>query len=310
MSDTALHERKPPWLTVRLPSGPTFAHVRDLMRSKALHTVCEEAHCPNMGECWGAGTATFMILGEVCTRACSYCAVTSGRPHGLDEDEPRRVGLAVQQMRLQHAVVTSVNRDDLPDGGARIFAATIRWIRRLSPHTTVEVLIPDFLGDRDALAVVMAGRPDVLNHNTETVPRLYPRVRHKADYQRTLAVLRGAKELWPGARTKTGVMLGLGERDDELRAVFHDLRAVDCDVLTLGQYLRPTPRHAAVAKYYHPDEFVALRQEALRLGFVHVESGSLVRSSYHAERHAVRRDSAAVAEVAVPLTPVERPETR
>ena len=275
---------KPAWLKVRVPSGPRYTQLLTLMREQNLHTVCEEAHCPNIAECWNRGTATFMILGDVCTRACAYCQVTSGRPGAPpDPDEARRVALAVQQMGLRHAVVTSVNRDDQPDGGAGIFAATIRWIRRLSPGTTVEVLIPDFEGNEEALATVLAARPEILNHNTETVPRLYPRVRHKGHYERTLALLERAAQWSPRPVTKSGIMVGLGETRTEISGVLADLRAVDCDVLTVGQYLRPSPKHIAVARYVPPAEFDEIAAEARALGFRHVEAGPLVRSSYHAE---------------------------
>lgn len=277
-------QRKPPWLKVRFPGGPNYLRLKNIMREGRLHTVCEEAHCPNIGECWEAGTATFMILGDTCTRSCGFCAVKSGRPLALDRLEPMRVANAVREMGLTHAVVTSVNRDDEPDGGASIFAATIRWIRRLSPATSVEVLIPDFIGNWDALATVMAARPEILNHNTETVPRLYCRVRPKARYERSLELLRRAKALDLGAITKSGLMVGLGETKHELLTVFADLIDVGVDVLTLGQYLRPSAKHLPLVRYYHPDEFAQLREEALALGFRHVESGPLVRSSYHAER--------------------------
>ena len=280
-----VRERKPPWLRVRFPGGPNYLRLRALVREQALHTVCEEARCPNIGECWEAGTATFMLLGDTCTRACGFCAVATGRPGALDPAEPLRVAQTVRTLGLRHAVITSVNRDDLPDGGAAHFAATIRWVRRLNPGATVEVLIPDFQGDWDALAAVMAARPDVLNHNTETVPRLYRRVRPKARYERSLELLRRAKELEPAAVTKSGLMVGLGESREELLAVFRDLRAAGCDVLTLGQYLRPSARHLPVDRYYTPEEFQELAAEARALGFRHVEAGPLVRSSYHAERH-------------------------
>ena len=282
---------KPDWLKVRVPSGPAYRRLLGIMRDSDLHTVCEEAHCPNLAECWGRGTATFMILGDTCTRACGYCQVTSGRPSGLDRDEPRRVALAVQRMGLKHAVVTSVNRDDLPDGGAAIFADTIRWIRRLSPATTIEVLIPDFEGNWEALATTLAMQPEVLNHNTETVPRLYPAVRHKADYAQSLELLRRAAAWSPRPVTKSGIMVGLGETRDEIRAVLRDLRSVDCDVLTVGQYLRPSFKHLPVARYLPPAEFDAIRDEARALGFTHVESGPLVRSSYHAESQVPGRES-------------------
>jgi lipoic acid synthetase len=279
-----LRDRKPPWLKVRFPGGPNYLRLKGLLREERLHTVCEEARCPNIGECWEAGTATFMILGDTCTRACGFCVVKSGRPGTLDRLEPMRVANAVREMGLGHAVVTSVNRDDEPDGGAGIFAATIRWIRRLSPGTTVEVLIPDFLGNWDALATVMSARPEILNHNTESVPRLYRRVRPKARYERSLELLRRAKELDPEAVTKTGLMVGLGETKHELLTVFADLVDNGVQVLTLGQYLRPSAKHLPLVRYYAPEEFGELREEALALGFRHVEAGPLVRSSYHAER--------------------------
>ena len=278
------YERKPPWLTVRFPGGPDYLRLQSVMRRGALHTVCEEARCPNIGECWEAGTATFMILGDTCTRSCGFCAVKSGRPIGLDRLEPIRVAQAVRHMGLRHAVVTSVNRDDQPDGGAAIFAETIRRIRRLSPGTSVEVLIPDFLGDWDALATVMDAHPEILNHNTETVPRLYRRVRPKARYERSLELLRRAGELDRETITKSGLMVGLGETRHELLMVFAGLVDAGVSVLTIGQYLRPSAKHLPVARYYHPDEFAALKDDALRLGFRHVEAGPLVRSSYHAER--------------------------
>lgn len=277
-------EPKPPWLKVRFPGGPNYVRLKGLMRSQRLHTVCEEAHCPNVGECWEAGTATFLILGDVCTRACGYCAIATGRPAALDLEEPLHVAQAVQSMGLTHAVVTSVDRDDQPDGGAGVFAETIRWIRRLSPGTTVEVLVPDFLGNWDALATVMSARPEILNHNTETVPRLYRRARPKGSYARALELLRRARQLDPDAITKSGLMVGLGETRPELSAVLRDLRSVDCDVLTVGQYLRPSPKHLPLDRYYTPEEFNEIADEARALGFRFVESGPLVRSSYHAER--------------------------
>jgi len=281
-------QRKPEWLKVRFPGGPEYLRLKGLMRQQRLHTVCEEARCPNIGECWEAGTATFMILGDTCTRACAFCAVKSGRPLPLDMGEPLRVAQAVRRMGVRHAVVTSVNRDDEPDGGAAIFAATIRWVRRLSPGTSVEVLIPDFEGNWEALATVMAARPEILNHNTETVPRLYRRVRPKARYERTLELLRRAREMAPDGITKTGVMVGLGETRHELLAVMADLAGVGCDVLTVGQYLRPSLKHAPVERYYPPEEFEELAEEGRRLGLRHVEAGPLVRSSYHAERQVAR----------------------
>jgi len=276
--------RKPEWLKVRFPGGPSYLRLKSLMREQRLHTVCEEARCPNIGECWQAGTATFMILGDVCTRACAFCAVTSGKPLGLDLGEPLRVAQAVKRMGLTHAVVTSVNRDDLPDGGASLFAATIRSIRRLSPGTSVEVLIPDFVGDWQALETVMEARPEILNHNTETVPRLYARVRPKALYERSLELLRRAKALAPDGITKSGLMVGLGETKHELLLVMADLVDAGCDVLTVGQYLRPSAKHAPLERHYRPEEFEELADSGRRLGFRHVEAGPLVRSSYHAER--------------------------
>ena len=282
----AIREPKPDWLKVRFPAGPNFERLRGLMRDQTLHTVCEEARCPNIGDCWSRGTATFMILGDTCTRSCGFCAVKTGRPLTLDTAEPRRVALAVQRMGLRHAVVTSVNRDELPDGGAAIFAETVRWIRRLNEGTTIEVLIPDFKGNWDALAVVCAARPEIINHNTESVPRLYHRVRPQAVYERSLELLQRGKALDPGALTKSGLMVGLGETRDELLAVFQDLAASGVDILTVGQYLRPTPDHLPVERFWHPDEFADLKERALAMGFRHVEAGPLVRSSYHAEEQA------------------------
>jgi lipoic acid synthetase len=261
------------------------------MRGLELHTVCEEAMCPNIGECWGAGTATFLLLGDTCTRNCGFCNVKTGRPRPLDLREPERVARAVAHMKLKHAVVTSVTRDELPDGGAYIFAQTIRHTRELVPDCTIEVLIPDFKGSPAALATVMAARPDILNHNVETVPRLYRRVRPQANYRQSLEVLRRARELDGEVVTKSGIMVGLGEEWGEILEVMADLRAVDCDVLTIGQYLRPSAQHLPVERYYPPQEFDHLRAEGERLGFRHVESGPLVRSSYHAERHVGVRHS-------------------
>lgn len=273
---------RPDWLKVRVPSGPTWGRLRSLLREKNLHTVCEEARCPNVAECWGQGTATFMILGDICTRACRFCAVTTGRPVGLDLGEPERVADAVELMELRHAVITSVNRDDLADGGAGIFAETIRAVRRRCPDTTVEVLIPDFQGDWSALAIVMEKEPEILNHNVETVPRLYKAVRPGARYQRSLDLLRRAKELRPGALTKTGVMLGLGETAEELDALMEDLVRNSVDILTAGQYLQPTPAHLPVERFVPPDEFRAVAERGKAIGLRHVEAGPLVRSSYHA----------------------------
>ncbi|MBI3522025.1 MAG: lipoyl synthase [Chloroflexi bacterium] len=276
---------RPDWLKVRLPTGPQVETLRQLMRSKELHTVCEEARCPNLTECWSAGTATFMILGDTCTRSCGFCAVKTGRPMELDLEEPARVGEAVARMGLGHAVVTSVNRDELEDGGAAIFAQTIREIRRQSPRTTIEVLIPDLRGVVEALDVVLAERPEILNHNTETVPRLYGRVRPQAVYERSLAVLRHTKETAPTLTCKSGIMVGLGESHAEVLATMRDIRAQGTDILTIGQYLRPSPVHLPIERYWTPDEFAELRNEGMAMGYRHVESGPLVRSSYHAERH-------------------------
>lgn len=285
-------EPKPDWLKVRAPGSENYLRLRQIMRGLKLNTVCEDAHCPNIGECWHHGTATFMILGDVCTRACAYCAVAHGKPAALDLDEPRRVAEAVQAMGLKYAVVTSVDRDDVADGGAGIFAETIRDIRRRMPQTRVEVLIPDFKGDEAALRTVLDARPDVLNHNTETVPRLYRMARSGGKYSRTLALLERSRAYAPEIPTKTGLMVGLGEEFDELVDVFRDLRRVGVSILTLGQYLRPSPSHTPMTRYYHPDEFLALKREALALGFVHVEAGPLVRSSYHAHEQADAFDQA------------------
>jgi lipoic acid synthetase len=274
--------RLPEWFKVRPVEGEGYRRVAGRLKESALHTVCEEARCPNIWECWNAGTATFMILGNVCTRSCGFCAVTMGRPLGLDREEPARVGEATAALGLQHVVVTSVNRDELEDGGAAIFAETVRQIHQCAPDCRVELLIPDFRGSGTALQTVLETGPDILGHNVETVPRLYPRVRPQAKYPRSLEVLQWAKT-W-GAATKTGLMLGLGEREEEVRRVFHDLRAVGCDILTLGQYLQPTRRHLPVERFYAPEEFTVLGEEARALGFVHVEAGPKVRSSYHAEQ--------------------------
>jgi lipoic acid synthetase len=279
-----IDKQRPEWLKVRLPMGPQVEELRRLMRSKSLHTVCEEAHCPNMAECWGAGTATFMILGDTCTRSCGFCAVKTGRPGALDEEEPAHVGDAVARMGIKHAVVTSVNRDELEDGGAAIFASTIREIRRRSPGTTVEVLVPDFRGALDALETVLAAAPEVLAHNVETVARLYPRVRPQAVYPRSLEVLRRTKERAPDRVCKTGIMLGLGETEDEVLTTLRDIRAQGTDVVTIGQYLRPSPVHLPIERYWTPAEFAMFRDAGIAMGYKHVESGPLVRSSYHAER--------------------------
>ena len=287
MAKPKLNGPRPEWLKVRLRADESFSRVQQMIADLSLHTVCQEARCPNIYECWSEGTATFMILGDVCTRHCGFCAVAKGKPRPLDLEEPRHVGEAVKRLGVRHAVVTSVNRDELPDGGALHFAQTIGWIRRLNPGTRVEVLIPDFCGNEAALNIVLQARPDVLNHNTETVPRLYKRVRPDARYEQSLELLRRAharKPEWP-VLTKSGLMVGLGETVDELLGVFRDLAATGCDILTVGQYLAPTPRYIPIEKYYSPAEFAYLRDEALRMGFRYVESGPLVRSSYHAGRH-------------------------
>jgi lipoic acid synthetase len=277
---------KPPWLKVRAPGGPKYLRLKGLMREWNLHSVCEEAHCPNIGECWEDLTATFMILGDVCTRNCGYCAVTHGRPQWEDREEPERVGRAVGELGLEHVVITSVNRDDLADGGAAHFAATVGAIRRHAPGCRVELLIPDFQGNADALDAVIAAGPDILNHNTETVPRLYKVARHGGRYERTLEIFRQARRRAPGLPTKSGIILGLGEERDELVATMRDLREANVSILTLGQYLRPSAQHLPVARYYHPDEFRELGEIGRALGFAHVESGPLVRSSYHAKAQA------------------------
>src|SRR6266516_3218159 len=273
---------RPEWLKVRFPQGHNYIELKALMRSLSLHTICEEALCPNIGECWNNRTATFLILGDICTRNCGFCAVTTGRPSGLDLEEPERLARAVQQIGLKHIVITSVTRDDLPDGGAAIYAETIRRLRAYSPDCGIEVLIPDFVGNWEALRVVMEARPDILNHNIETVPRLYRRVRPKAIYRQSLELLRRARDLAPNVVTKSGLMVGLGETRHELSQTFRDLRASRVEVLTVGQYLRPTMQHLTIERYVVPEEFVELKQEALALGYRHVEYGPLVRSSYHA----------------------------
>jgi lipoyl synthase len=308
--------RHPEWIRARIPAGDSFQGVRRLLHGLSLHTVCEEAHCPNMGECWDQRTATVMILGDTCTRACGFCAVKTGKPTVHDLDEPRRVAEAIRGLGLDHVVVTSVARDDLADGGAGIFAETITRLRGACPGMGVEVLIPDFNGEEEPLRMVMLAGPDILNHNIETVARLQKPVRRRARYDRSLGVLGRAKDYareyaatagTPPVHTKSSVMVGLGETRPELHQAFVDLRAVDCDILTIGQYLRPTAQHLPVERYYHPDEFAQMREEALALGFRHVESGPLVRSSYHARDQVpdaaarrAARESGAAAEVSAP----------
>lgn len=273
--------RKPEWLKAKIPGGENYTGLLEIMRREKLHTVCEEARCPNIAECWNARTATFMILGDICTRSCGFCAVKTARPeYGLDWDEPRRVAEAAAKMGLRHAVVTSVNRDEREDGGAPIFAETIRQLHEMVPGIRVEVLIPDFKGSEAALGIVLEAKPDVLDHNVETVPRLYRTVRPQANYGQSLEVLDRAKK--KGFMTKTGVMVGIGERSEEVLEVMNDLRKIDCDIFTIGQYLQPTKDHLPVDRYVHPDEFRMFREAGLKMGFRHVESGPLVRSSYHA----------------------------
>jgi lipoic acid synthetase len=275
---------RPPWLRVRLAGGQNYAAVRDLMRGQSLHTICEEAHCPNQGECWERGTATFLILGEICTRGCRFCAVTKGKPGPVDWAEPERLAQTVQAMKLRYVVVTSVDRDDLDDGGAAIFVETIRQIRSRTPHCGIEVLVPDFQGKREAIGAVVAAGPDVFNHNLETVPRLYRRVRPGSRYERSLDVLHCGKEMDSSLLTKTGLMVGLGETEDEILQVMADARQSGVDILTIGQYLRPSAWHLPIERYYTPQEFAQLSEHGLRMGYRHVESGPLVRSSYRADR--------------------------
>ena len=275
---------KPAWLKVRAPGGPNYIRLKGLMREWNLHSVCEEAHCPNIGECWEDSTATFMILGDICTRNCGYCAVAHGKPVWEDREEPERVGRAVGELGLEHVVITSVKRDDLADGGAGAFAATVHAIRRSAPGCRVELLIPDFQGKPEALQAVIDAAPDILNHNTETVPRLYKVARHGGRYERTLELFRRARRTAPRLLTKSGIILGLGEERTELLDTMRDLRDADVNILTLGQYLRPSAQHLPVARYYTPEEFAELGDAGRAIGFAHVESGPLVRSSYHAKR--------------------------
>ena len=277
-----LPERKPSWLKVKAPGGPNYLKLKQMMRSLDLHTVCEEAHCPNVGECWEHGAATFMILGDVCTRNCAYCAVAHGRPPKFDATEPARVAKAVAEMQLRHAVITSVDRDDLPDFGAWAFAETISQIHEQLPECSVEVLVPDFQGDEDAIRTVLEARPEIYNHNTETVPRLYKKCRPGGRYERVMRIFRFAKATAPDIPTKSGIILGMGETNEEVLATMSDLRAADVDILTLGQYLRPSDAHIALDRYVTPDEFRMFQEAGRDMGFKHVESGPLVRSSYHA----------------------------
>lgn len=275
--------QKPNWLRVKLPTGEGYRHVRGLVDTHKLHTICESGNCPNMGECWGAGTATFMILGNICTRSCGFCAVATGRPLPVEWDEPQRVAEAIHLMKVKHAVITSVDRDELKDGGSIIWYNTIKAVRALNPDTTLETLIPDFKGDWDNLQRIIDAAPEVVSHNMETVERLTRQVRIQAKYHRSLEVIRRLKD--GGMRTKTGIMLGLGEEKDEVLATMREVVENGCDVLTLGQYLQPTQKHLPVARFVHPDEFAFYREEGYKMGFDYVESGPLVRSSYHSERH-------------------------
>jgi lipoic acid synthetase len=300
VADTRPLPKKPDWLKVRFPAGERYQDLKSLMRTQNLHTVCEDARCPNIGECWNAGTATFMILGDVCTRSCGFCAVTTGRPGAIDTQEPVRLAQTVAALGLDYVVITSVNRDDVVSGGAEVFAACIEAIRSNDPGTRVEVLIPDFKGNWDALATVVKARPFVLNHNVETVPRLYSIVRPQAQYARSLELIRRAKDAAPDRLTKSGFMVGLGETQAELFEVMRDLRAHGCDIVTIGQYLRPTLQHLPIDRYYDPDEYGAFRAFGRELGFTHVEAGPLVRSSYHAEKQSAGRTARGTE-----LTPLE-----
>ena len=280
----AAKPRLPDWLKVPAPGSPRYIELKQVMRSQSLHTVCEEAHCPNIGECWDLGTATFMILGDICTRACRYCAVNTGKPVGIDLGEPARLAATVQSMNLSYCVITSVNRDDLADGGAFIFASCIKKIREQAPGCKVEVLIPDFDGSWAALRKVIDARPEVLNHNIESTKRVFPKVRPRGDYQLSLELLAKAKEMDPATVTKSGIIVGMGEDKEEVFETMRDLRAVDCDLLTIGQYLRPSAKHLPIDRFYHPDEFAELGKAGEDMGFKHVASGPLVRSSYHADQ--------------------------
>jgi lipoyl synthase len=283
-SSASSFRRLPSWFKVEAKTGPDYLDIKLTVDRLKLHTICEEARCPNRWECWNARTATFLILGDICTRRCHYCSVETGRPAAVDHEEPQRVAEAVQALGLRHAVITSVNRDELTDGGAAIFAETIRRIRRANPDCTIEVLIPDFEGNEAALGTVCGEKPDIVNHNIETVPRLFPSIRPQGKYRRSLELLGHAKQL--GMTTKSGLIVGMGETLDEIHGVLHDLREVRCDIVTIGQYLQPTRHHLPVARFYHPAEFALLKTQGIAMGFAHVESGPLVRSSYHAEQQA------------------------
>ena len=297
-------KRRPEWIKVRAPSGETYEMIRGLMRGKHLHTVCEEAMCPNIGECWGSGTATFLMMGDVCTRSCRFCDIKTGRPSPLDWQEPNRIAQSVKAMNLRHVVITSVNRDERPDGGAPIFAMVIRRIRQVQPGCSIEVLIPDFKGRRDALKIVMDAQPEILNHNVETVPRLFKQVQPQDHYEWAEATLRNAKEMDPLVLTKSGIMVGLGETFDEVVEVMKDLVSWGVSILTIGQYLQPSKKHIPIDRYYTPDEFAEFKRIGLDLGFKWIESGPLVRSSYHAEqqvRHLSKLDHIRLREVAYSL---------
>ncbi|MBL7753873.1 MAG: lipoyl synthase [Chitinophagaceae bacterium] len=283
VTETARHPRKPEWLKVRLPIGENYRNVRQLVDQHKLHTICESGNCPNMGECWGAGTATFMILGNVCTRSCGFCAVATGRPDAVDWDEPQRVAEAIHLMKVKHAVITSVDRDELKDGGSIIWANTVKAVRALNPDTTLETLIPDFKGEKQNIQRIIEVAPEVVSHNIETTERLTRKVRIQARYHRSMEVIRTLKE--GGMRTKSGIMLGLGETKEEVVQTLTDLRDNGCDVVTIGQYLQPTPKHLPVVRFVHPDEFAEFAEIGYALGIDHVESGPLVRSSYHSEKH-------------------------
>ncbi len=283
LEQAAPRTKKPNWLRVKLPIGESYKQVRGLVDTYKLHTICESGNCPNMGECWGEGTATFMILGNTCTRSCGFCAVATGRPDPVDWDEPQRVAEAIYLMKVKHAVITSVDRDELPDGGSQVWFNTINAVKQLTPETTLETLIPDFKGIHEQIATVAAAAPEVVSHNIETVERLTRQVRIQAKYWRSMDVLRTLKQL--GMRTKSGIMLGLGETKDEVLQTMEDLRHAQVDVITIGQYLQPTPRHLRVDRFWHPDEFAELREAGYQMGFDYVESGPLVRSSYHSEKH-------------------------
>ncbi|MFM1858306.1 MAG: hypothetical protein RLZ05_1366 [Bacteroidota bacterium] len=284
-SITSAHRKKPDWLRVKLPIGENYKHVRQLVDQHKLHTICESGNCPNMGECWGAGTATFMILGNVCTRSCGFCSVATGRPDAVDWDEPQRVAEAILLMKVKHAVITSVDRDELPDGGSTIWYNTIKAVKTLSPETTLETLIPDFKGRKDDIQRVIDAAPEVVSHNIETVERMTRQVRVQAKYWRSMEVIRILKE--GGMRTKSGIMLGLGEEKEEVIQTLQDLKENGCDVVTIGQYLQPTKKHLPVARFVHPDEFAEYREIGYQLGLDYVESGPLVRSSYHSEKHVI-----------------------